>query len=77
MAENDRNVTGEEFRQLLKRLGWSQTVAATRLGLHRNTLVNWVSDGPPQWAVMHIQLLLEVRALYDRYLAPVKPTRKK
>lgn len=46
----------------LTTLGWSQQQLADRLGVHRNTVGNWIKrQDMPGWAAAYIALALGIR----------------
>ncbi len=51
---------GQELRETLRALGWSQAKLASKLGLHVNTVSQWaVGDVPvPGYAIEYLRVLV-------------------
>lgn len=65
-------MTGEEFKQALKVLGWTQRGLAKKLGLHYMTVYAWAKSEPPQWAVEYLRAMTALKALATDLLTPPK-----
>jgi transcriptional regulator with XRE-family HTH domain len=70
MLTNNRGLTmtGDEFKAALRQIGWKQSDIARRMGLHRNTVNGWVSNGAPQWAAEYLRALLAIKGLNDAFV---------
>lgn len=49
-----------DMRDMLKRLGWTQKILASRLGLRAATISEWGSS-PPEYALAYLRLACRVR----------------
>lgn len=61
-------MTGEEFKETLRLIGWKQSDLARKMDVHRNTVSAWASDGPPQWAQEYVRAMLAIKALHDGFV---------
>ena len=71
-------MTGDEFAQGLKLLGWRQVEFADRTGVAASTVNRWISgylDVPP-WAAAHLRLLLAAAEFHRLHIAPWPRTRR-
>ena len=60
MTDTTTDMTGEEFAQGLKALGWKQVQFAERAGVGAVTVNRWIHGrlAVPAWAAAHLRLLL-------------------
>lgn len=65
-------LTADEFKEALRLLGWTQVHFAGRVGLTPTAVNRWAGGSVPVpvWVTEYLGLLLEIQALYGRYLAP-------
>ena len=72
-------MTGDQFAQGLKLLGWRQVEFADRAGVAPDTVNRWVHDRQPipTWAQRHLALLLAAAEFHRAYVAPPPRTRRK
>jgi len=52
------NMTGDQYRKAIERLGLSQGAAAAMLGVSPRTGRLWIANGPPQPVAMLLRLML-------------------
>ena len=73
------DMTGDEFAQGLKLLGWRQVEFADKTGTSASTINRWVGGyvPVPGWAAAHVRLLLAVDRLHFLHVAPWPRTRRK
>ncbi|MGV0964279.1 MAG: helix-turn-helix domain-containing protein [Polynucleobacter sp.] len=73
------DMTGDQFAQGLKLLGWRQVEFAERTGVAASTINRWISGylDVPTWASAHLRLLLAGKEFYDAHIAPPPRTRRK
>ncbi len=67
------SMTGDELRAALRVLGWKQIDIARRMGMHRNTIHDWIANDPPRWAAEYVGAMVAIKRLHDTYLVPLKP----
>jgi transcriptional regulator with XRE-family HTH domain len=72
-------MTGDEFAQGLKLLGWRQVEFAERTGVAASTINRWISGylDVPVWAQRHVELLLAAAEFHRTYVAPPPRSRRK
>lgn len=72
-------MTGDQFAQGLKLLGWRQVEFADRAGVAPDTVSRWVHDRQPipTWAKRHLALLLAAAEFHRLHVAPPPRTRRK
>lgn len=60
MTDTTTDMTGEQFAQGLKALGWKQVQFADRAGVGAVTVNRWIHGrlAVPAWAAAHLRLLL-------------------
>lgn len=64
-------MTGDEFKQALRELGWKQADLCRKADIHKNTAVGWAANGAPQWVAEYLGALLAIKRLHDAFiLAP-------
>lgn len=64
-------MTGDEFKQALRELGWKQADLCRKAGIHKNTAVGWAANGAPRWVAEYLGALLAIKRLHDAFiLAP-------
>lgn len=72
-------MTPQAFTEALRVLGWTQKGFADRVGIHPQTVNRWATgyEGSdiPKWAAAYLDAMLDLAALRDKYLAPVKRSR--
>lgn len=73
------DMTGEQFAQGLKELGWRQVEFADRTGTSPSTVNRWISGflPVPAWAAAHLRLLLAADQLHRAHVAPPPRSRRK
>ena len=59
-------MTGQELKSALERLGWSQAELGRRLGVHVNTVTNWVNNGAPPHVVEYLRVLGLARQMLEK-----------
>ncbi len=50
-------MTGDEFKQGLKAIGWKQADMCRKLSLNKSTVSTWATEGPPAWAAEYLRTL--------------------
>lgn len=73
------DMTGDEFAQGLKDLGWRQVEFADRTGTSPSTVNRWISGflPVPTWASAHLRLLVAGKEFYAAHIAPPPRSRRK
>lgn len=73
------DMTGDEFAQGLKLLGWQQVEFAERTGTSASTVNRWISGylDVPAWASAHLRLLLAAAEFHRLHVAPPPRPRRK
>lgn len=73
------DMTGDEFAQGLKLLGWRQVEFAERTGTSASTVNRWISGylDVPAWASAHLRLLLAAAEFHRQHIEPWPRTRRK
>ena len=75
MTENaTTTMTGLEFRQALRDLGWSQAEFAARTNIGPTAVNRWIRNyvPVPGWAAAHVRLLLAADQFHREHVAPRK-----
>lgn len=63
-----RAMMPDEMHEALKELGWTQGALAARLGVHRNTVGDWVRGHTevPGYAVEYLRVVRLARRILDQ-----------
>lgn len=77
---DERTLTAEQFGAALAALKWKQSDFARRTGMSADAVSTWATGrvAVPLWVGEYLGTLLDLAALHERYLAPMKaqaPTR--
>lgn len=59
-------MTGQQLREALSELGWSQRELARRLRVHQNTVTQWMRGEAPGYAEAYVMLALSVKRLAEQ-----------
>lgn len=57
-------MTGDEFKQGLKAIGWKQADMCRKLSLNKSTVSGWATEGPPAWAAEYLHTLVRLDQLH-------------
>ncbi len=57
MAQRTKRFSARNFKAWLKRIGWSDSEAARKLGASRNSVAAWKRDGAPLYVGMATSIL--------------------
>lgn len=73
------DMTGDQFAQGLKALGWRQVEFADRTGTSPSTVNRWIAGflPVPAWAAAHLRLLLAADQFHRDHVAPPPRTRRR
>lgn len=65
-------MTPTQFKDALATLGWNQSEFARKVGVTANTASRYALGAAPipRWVERHLNLLLDVRRLGARFIAP-------
>lgn len=65
-------MTGDELRDALKVLGWTQAEFGRRTGVSPDAVSRWATGNvaPPPWCAAFLNAMLDLAMLRDKYLAP-------
>lgn len=71
---DDRTLTAEQFNAALAALKWKQSEFARRTGMSTGAVNTWAIGkvAVPLWVGEYLGTLLDVAALHQKYLAPMK-----
>ncbi len=71
-------MTGDQLKQALDSLDWTQAELAARTGLHKDSVWRMTAGrlAVPVWLKHHIELLLAGRQFFDAHVAPWPRSRK-
>lgn len=58
-------MTGDEFKQGLKAIGWKQADMCRKLSLNKSTVSTWATEGPPAWAAEYLRTLTRLHELHE------------
>ena len=62
-------MTGDEFKQGLKAIGWKQADMCRKLSLNKSTVSAWATEGPPAWAAEYLRTLTRLHELHEELVA--------
>ena len=69
-------MTPAEFEAALAALNWKKIDFCRAVDVDPSTVSRWMgSEELPKWVSTHLALLLDIRALHNRYLQPAKPSK--
>lgn len=71
----DATMSPEAFSQTLEALGWKQSDFCRKTGVSKDTPSRWAKGQTPipLWVGAYLGAMLDLSALYQRYLAPTSP----
>ena len=74
---NASMIAPSEISEALAILGWKQTDFARRTGITPATVNAWINGRAPAppWAAAYLGAMLDLNALYRKYLAPLPASR--
>lgn len=58
-------MTGDEFKQGLKAIGWKQADMCRKLSLNKSTVSTWATEGPPAWAAEYLRTLIRLHRMHE------------
>ncbi len=71
-------LTGVQFKQALKLLGWSQWEFARKMAMDKNTITRWVVDNKvPMWASQYMFLAVSLGDFCNEVEESMLPTKRK